>query len=133
MDREQMIRAMAQALSDRDEYLRIAEDAKIKAEEAQSLAWELQLKLFESPGLSMPTQTPREEPEDYGSDEDAPLPSIIDRVYWAFKVPRTVPAVMQLLKLKRGQVQTALGVLVDRGRIRRRSRGVYVMTKKEAK
>lgn len=115
MNREQLIHDLSSALIERDHYRTVQDDARIKADEAQSRAYELELMLFE-PSCLPP----------------APPISIIGVVLDAFDKPRRVREVVRQVGLTRQQVQTALTRLIRQGKLVQKSRGVYG-PKKEGK
>lgn len=114
MDREQLVHDLSSALVARDHWHMEMESARAKMEEAQRTAYELELKLFES-AVTEPSK---------------PWPifnqSISARVLDAFDKPKRIPEVAAMLGLSRQQVQVAVTRLVRRGKLVRRSRGVYV-------
>lgn len=114
MNREQLIHDLSTALIERDHYRKTQEEMRIKADEAQSRAYELELMLFE-PACLPP----------------APPISIIGLVMDAFDKPRRVRDVVRQVGLTRQQVQTALTRLIRQGKLVQKSRGVY--GKKEGK
>lgn len=116
MDRDQLIHELSEALIERDRYRAAQQDARIKADEAQSRAYELELMLFEPPCLPASSVSPE---------------SVTKRVLSAFEHPARVQEVVKALGLTRQQVQTALTRLVRAGKLVRTDRGVYY--RKESK
>ena len=117
MNREQLVHDLSAAWVSRDHWQMAMEEAQAKRDEAQALAWELELKLFEPVPpvrirvVGVPT-------------------SLGGRVLDAFNTPKRVPQVAEELGLTRQQVQTALTRLIRQGKLARRKRGLYV--RKEA-
>lgn len=114
MIREQLVHDLSAAWVARDHWQTVMEEAQAKRDEAQSRAWELELKLFEPAPQPARIQL-RGFPK-----------SISVRVLEAFATPKRVPEVVAELGLTRQQVQTAITRHVNRGRMVRRKRGVYV-------
>lgn len=114
MNREQLVHDLSAAWVSRDHWQMAMEEAQAKRDEAQALAWELELKLFEPA------------PQPVRIQLRGFRKSISLRVLEAFATPKRVPEVVEELGLTRQQVQTAITRHVNRGRMVRRKRGVYV-------
>lgn len=111
MNREQLVHDLSAAWVSRDHWQMAMEEAQAKRDEAQSRAWELELKLFE----------PASEVKPVGYS------TITCRVLEAFDLgPKRVSDVALELGLRRHQVQVALVRLLKQGFLRRTARGMYV-------
>lgn len=117
MNREQLIHDLSAAWVARDHWQMAMEEAQAKRDEAQSRAWELELKLFEPASEVVLVET----------IESVDSGTITSRVRKAFDHgPKRVSDVALELGLMRHQVQVALARLLKNGWLRRTARGMYV-------